>query len=50
MQLKYGFISVDDHVQEVPKLWVDRVEKKFCDRVPHLATAKDGNEQWILDG
>ena len=28
MQLKYGFISVDDHVQEVPNLWIDRVEKK----------------------
>ncbi len=28
MQLKYGFISVDDHVQEVPKLWVDRRREK----------------------
>ncbi|TMA58529.1 MAG: amidohydrolase, partial [Deltaproteobacteria bacterium] len=50
MQLKYGFISVDDHVQEVPNLWIDRVEKKFCDRAPRLVTAKDGSQQWILDG
>ena len=28
MQLKYGFISVDDHVQETPNLWVDRLRKK----------------------
>ncbi|HMA79594.1 MAG TPA: amidohydrolase, partial [Candidatus Binatia bacterium] len=50
MNLKYGFISVDDHVQEVPSLWTDRVEKKFSDRAPRLATAKDGSEQWLLDG
>ena len=50
MQLKYGFISVDDHVQEVPGLWLDRVEKKFRDRAPRLMTAKDGAEQWTLDG
>ena len=50
MQLKYGFISVDDHVQEVPNLWIDRLKKKFGDRVPHLETTKDGSEQWFLDG
>ena len=50
MQLKYGFISVDDHVQEVPNLWIDRLKKKFGDRWPHLATTKDGSEQWFLDG
>ena len=31
MNLKYGFISVDDHVQEVPNLWIDRLKKKFGD-------------------
>ena len=50
MQLKYGFISVDDHVQETPNLWVDRLGKKFGDRVPHLVTAKDGSEHWLMDG
>src|SRR5258706_15498910 len=50
MHLKYGFISVDDHVQETPKLWSDRLENKFGDRVPHLVTAKDGSEQWFVDG
>jgi len=48
--LKYGFISVDDHVQEVPNLWIDRLKKKFGDRVPHLETMKDGSEQWLMDG
>ena len=50
MHLKYGFISVDDHVQETPNVWTSRVQKKFADRVPHLVTAKDGSEQWCLDG
>jgi predicted TIM-barrel fold metal-dependent hydrolase len=50
MNLKYGFISVDDHVQEVASLWTDRVEKKFRERVPHLQTSTDGSGQWILNG
>jgi predicted TIM-barrel fold metal-dependent hydrolase len=50
MHLKYGFVSVDDHVQEVPSLWIDRVEKKFRERVPHLQTSTDGSEQWMLNG
>jgi len=50
MHLKYGFVSVDDHVQEVASLWTDRVEKKFRERVPHLQTSTDGSEQWILNG
>ena len=50
MNLKYGFISVDDHVQEVPNLWTDRVAKNFRDRAPHLETTKNGGEQWLLDG
>ena len=27
VQLKYGFISVDDHVQEPPDLWTRRISK-----------------------
>jgi len=50
MNLKYGFISVDDHVQEVASLWTDRVAKKFRDRAPYLETTKDGGEQWLLEG
>ena len=50
MHLNYGFISVDDHVQETPDLWTSRVDKKFADRAPRLVTAKDGAEQWVVDG
>jgi len=50
MNLKYGFVSIDDHVQETPDLWADRVEKKFRERAPRLVAAPDGGEQWVLDG
>lgn len=50
MQLKYGFISVDDHVQEPPDLWTGRIDKRWSGRVPHLERAPDGAERWMLDG
>ncbi|MGH7767257.1 MAG: amidohydrolase family protein [Candidatus Binatia bacterium] len=51
MQLKYGLISVDDHVQEPPDLWTSRLSKsKWGDRIPRLERAADGTEHWIVDG
>ncbi len=51
MQLKYGLISVDDHVQEPPDLWTSRLSKaKWGDRIPHVEQASDGSERWVLDG
>ena len=51
MHLKYGFISVDDHVQEVPNLWTDRLSKnKWGDRVPRIERTQNGTEQWVVDG
>lgn len=50
MDLKYGFISVDDHVQETPNLWTDRLEQKWRDRAPRIETCKDGSERWVVDG
>jgi predicted TIM-barrel fold metal-dependent hydrolase len=51
MQLKYGLISVDDHIQEPPDLWTQRLSKnRWGDRIPHLERTGDGTEQWIVDG
>ena len=51
MQLKYGLISVDDHVQEPPDLWTQRLAKsRWGDRMPHMERAADGTERWVLDG
>jgi predicted TIM-barrel fold metal-dependent hydrolase len=51
VQLKYGFISVDDHVQEPPDLWTGRLSQGWWGgRVPHLERAADGAERWVVDG
>lgn len=51
MQLKYGLISVDDHVQEPPDLWSGRLSKRrWGDRIPHLERTEGGTERWIADG
>ena len=40
MELKYGFISADDHVQEHPDVWTERMSKaKWGDRIPHIERA-----------
>ena len=33
---KYRLISADSHIVEAPDIWVDRVPKKFRDRVPRM--------------
>jgi predicted TIM-barrel fold metal-dependent hydrolase len=51
VQLKYGFISVDDHVQEPPNLWTDRLSKsRWGERIPHLERTSDGADRWVVDG
>ena len=50
MQLKHGLISVDDHIQEPPDLWTERLPKsRWGNRVPHLQRAADG-DRWLADG
>ena len=51
MNLKYGLISVDDHVQETPDVWTARLSKsKWGDQVPHIEADSEGNERWVIDG
>lgn len=50
MELKYGFISVDDHVQEPPDLWTGRLAARWQERAPRLERAADGTERWVVDG
>ena len=50
MQLKYGLISVDDHVQEPPDLWTRRLStNRWGDRIPHMERADNGIERWVVD-
>jgi predicted TIM-barrel fold metal-dependent hydrolase len=50
VELKYGFVSVDDHVQEPPDLWTGRVASRLRERAPRLERASDGGERWVVDG
>ncbi len=51
MQINFGLISVDDHVQEPPSLWVDRLSRgRWGDRIPHLERTPEGGERWVVDG
>jgi predicted TIM-barrel fold metal-dependent hydrolase len=51
MELKYGFVSADDHVQEHPEVWTSRMSRqKWGDRVPHMERGPDGNDHWMIDG
>jgi predicted TIM-barrel fold metal-dependent hydrolase len=46
-----GFISVDEHVQEPPGLWTERLAHlKFGARIPHIETTASGVERWRVDG
>lgn len=51
MQLKYGLISADDHVQEHPEVWTQRMSRsRWGDRIPHVERQPDGTEYWVVDG
>jgi predicted TIM-barrel fold metal-dependent hydrolase len=50
-ELKNGLISVDDHVQEPPDLWTNRLPRqKWGDHIPHVERLLDGTERWLSDG
>jgi predicted TIM-barrel fold metal-dependent hydrolase len=43
-------ISVDDHVIEHGRVWLDRLPAKYAERAPHIELMPDGNEAWIYEG
>lgn len=50
MELKHGFISADDHVQEHPEVWTSRLSRaKWGDRIPHIEQGRD-RDYWVIDG
>jgi predicted TIM-barrel fold metal-dependent hydrolase len=51
MELKYGFISADDHAQEHPEVWTSRMSRqKWGDRIPHVERQPDESDAWVIDG
>lgn len=43
-------ISVDDHVIEHPRVWLDRLPSKYEDVAPRIVRQQDGNDLWIYEG
>lgn len=51
MEIKYGFISADDHVQEHPEVWTSRMSsERWGDGIPHIEEQSDGSECWVVGG
>lgn len=43
-------ISVDDHVIEHPRVWLDRLPARYAEVAPRIETLPDGNDTWIYEG
>lgn len=43
-------VSVDDHVIEHPRVWLDRMPSKYQDAAPRIERLDDGNDWWIYEG
>jgi len=51
VQLNYGLVSVDDHVQEHPGVWTSRLSReRWGERIPHVESLPNGTERWVVDG
>ena len=43
-------ISVDDHVIEHPRVWLDRLPSKYQGVAPRIVKLPDGNDTWLYEG
>ncbi|MGX7677475.1 amidohydrolase family protein [Jatrophihabitans sp. DSM 45814] len=43
-------VSVDDHVIEHPRVFLDRLPSKYADVAPRIERMPDGNDSWIYEG
>lgn len=51
LQLKFGVISTDEHMQEKRDLWTSRMSAaKFGDDIPQVVEKPDGSEGWVIRG
>ena len=47
--VKYTFISVDDHLMEPPHTFLGRMPAKFEERAPKVVETEEGHEVWVID-
>jgi predicted TIM-barrel fold metal-dependent hydrolase len=49
-EVKYTFISVDDHLLEPPETFVGRLPRKLQDQAPKVIETEEGHEVWVFEG
>ena len=49
MTMEYRLVSADSHINEPPRLWLDRLPAKFAERAPHIERLEEG-DAWIMEG
>lgn len=49
LQDHHQIVSVDDHLIEHPRVWLDRLPAKFADTMPRIEE-QDGKHVWVYDG
>ena len=47
---RYLMVSVDCHANEPPKLWLDRIDQKFRDRLPKIEVDVNGVKWAVTEG
>ena len=48
--MQYNVISTDDHLQEAPHTWTDRMSSKWGDKIPHLKSLDSERDSWFIYG
>ncbi len=49
-EVKYTFISVDDHLVEPRDTFEGRLERRFQERAPKVVETEEGHEVWEFGG
>jgi predicted TIM-barrel fold metal-dependent hydrolase len=48
-EVKYTFISVDDHLMEPPHTFEGRLPRKLQDRAPRVVETEEGHQIWVFE-
>ncbi len=48
--MEYKVISTDNHINEPPETYVDRLPKHLKDKAPRIMRGDDGGDGWSMDG
>ncbi len=49
-ELPKNMVSADSHITEPPNCYIDRIDPKYRDRAPRIATESDGGDAFVVDG